>query len=215
MKKVILNDYSLKIEYVNAVAMTQGFSAAGKKFYSTIFTASKFAWSLKNDFKNFPKLLTLLVQKQQGYAESYAGHIASLEGNDFMYKYIAYIDSIYHINNTMELWERICSNGLFDIWQPTAPFNSLFGQKNIKPKQDPMILLLRIYEIDKDFTCEINKAKKNSTYYHDVPEKTANIVKPIITNKEFKKIKEKLASSIEDKFLRFSEQVNDTISFKI
>jgi len=64
-------------------------------------------------------------------------------------KYAATLVSEYFVRNDLELWETICSNGLFDIWHPSAP-HQRFAQADSHPANF-RILLLRIYEIDHEF----------------------------------------------------------------
>jgi hypothetical protein len=70
----------------------------------------------------------------------------------------------------MKIWNELCQDGIFDIWQPVAPFNSLKG------KQDPAILILRIFEMNKDFGREI----EGGTYFDKVESQEVQVIKPIV-----------------------------------
>jgi len=63
-----------------------------------------------------------------------------------------------------------CTSGLFDIWAPEAPFN------NLKGKDYPLVLLLRIFEIAEDLTGRV----KSGQYADRVPEIDVHLVRPII-----------------------------------
>lgn len=75
----------------------------------------------------------------------------NLRPNNFVtpYKYIATLPGPkfeYFIKNGMELWKKLCTDMLFGVWDPFAPYNR-FADSN-KPKSKFRIQLLRIYEID-------------------------------------------------------------------
>lgn len=174
-KKVEINSYTLKVEKENAEAMIEGFWKDGDKYYVTIFTAHKHAKSMENDFRLRPKLLT--VKKGKPRAEYPLSSIGRrLQSSNYIHsvKYLAVLDTIYYIENHIKIWNVLCSNGIFDIWEPRAPFNSLEGKKV------PMILLLRIFEIDTDLSDEIIPGQ----YFDSIKPREVKIVKPIIPANE-------------------------------
>ena len=114
------------------------------------------------------------------------------------HSYIAVLDSDYFIKNDINLWEEVCSNGLFDIWNPISPYNrfSDCGSDSSKFR----VNLLRIYEINEVFSDE-DIYPVTRRIDHLIPEnRKVTIKKPVIHDSEFKQTKRKLISSV-DKFL--------------
>ena len=170
-RELPINSHTLKVEKQNSIALVDGFMKHSKRYYSSIFTAHKRAKSLENKFKEIPKLLSNFKgAPKRKYPLSQIGNGLNVNGYELSGKYIAILDRIFHINNDISIWQNLCTNGIFDIWEPEAPFNSL------DKKEDPMILLLRIFEIDYDFTDEI----KRGTYFDDIPSRKVRVVRPII-----------------------------------
>lgn len=202
-----LNNITLKIEKENAKAMIDGFLKDGKTIRTSIYTAQAKSWSLANNFKKYPKLITLKTSPPQKiYPLSNVG--INLNANDYQIenKYIAVLDTIFHINNKIELWNDLCADGTFDIWKPDAPFNSLHD------KEDQMILLLRLYELNQPIASEY--LDKNSVYFGSINGKhEININRPVISNDEFKLIKD----NVYQKILKYNlevkptELINDTL----
>jgi len=65
-------------------------------------------------------------------------------------KYVAYVDTkismkVLSKNNdvAVDLWDKLCSEGLWDNWEPKAPRNT-WNKKSY-------LYLLRVYEVDQDF----------------------------------------------------------------
>lgn len=196
-----INNWTLKVEKENAKAMIEGYKKNGIRNYVTIFTATEDAVSLKNDFRSLPKLIT---PKESDHRKIYPLSIygKDLEAKSYNYnttaRYIAVLDTIFHIKNEISIWEALCTNGIFDIWEPQAPYNMLShdAQNNKKDPQDPQILTIRVFEIDHDFQNEITKKQ----YWNTITPKQVNLVKPVIPNKEFLEIKEKIENTL-DKIL--------------
>ncbi len=164
-----INSYALKVERQNATAMTEGFWKDNKHYYVTISTAHKKAKSMQKYFKTIPKILVQKRRKRRPeYLLSSIGK--KLNVSNYKDKYVAVLDRIFHIKNNINIWNKLCLNGVFDIWEPKAPFNSLNG------KTDQMILLLRIFQIDCDLTNIIERGK----YYDKITEQNVKIVRPII-----------------------------------
>jgi hypothetical protein len=168
---IVNNTKTLKIESENAWGMINGFKIKDKLHFVTIFTAHKNAWSLKGDFRKYPKIITLIKKRRPEYptnplfADQYA-----IQHYRHQLKYIAVLDRIFHINSDLQLWERLCNNGIFNIWDSRAPFHSL------ENKIDQMILLFRIFEVDRDFSNTI----QYGNYFDTVPKENFSIIRPLI-----------------------------------
>lgn len=171
--EVDINEITLKVERQNAKAMVEGFMKDSERYYVSIYAASKKSISLKKDFQRFPKLVenNNARDPKKIYPLSHIGKKMAAEFYEVPQRYVAVLDRIFHIKNGINLWKDICTNGLFDIWEPQAPFNCL------NEKVDPMILLLRIYEVDYDF---MNDIRRYNAHYSRIPERRVRRVKPVI-----------------------------------
>jgi hypothetical protein len=184
--KVIVPISTLKVERENAWAMTVGYSKSNKLNYSTIFTALKDGWALKNSFtaksRYIPKVLSYRNSKEPNYYVSVMGLSMGVSDYDqpfsLPHKYVAILDRIFYINEQfhkergMELWNMLCGNGIFDQWNPSAPFNRLTGNFDVerggeKEVKEPQILLLRVYELDKTIRVQ-NKHAHIDTITEDI-----------------------------------------------
>lgn len=135
-----LDTTCLKIDRPNAKAMVHGFRKEGKLHRQAIWLAVKDG--------AFPALLTL-QRTATPFKVSRIGQEMDSENFSMPLKYVVALDSEYFIRNEMALWESVCSNGLFDIWQPGQPYLR-FAQAKSKPAKF-RIQLLRVYEIDYEF----------------------------------------------------------------
>lgn len=192
---IVLNTLSLKVERENALAMIQGFEKGGRTYHVAIFTAHQDAWSLKKNFRHVPKLIT--PKRSPPRAEfplSALGNRLPLWRYHHKLRYAAVLDHIFHVRNDAGMWEELCSNGVFDIWDPEAPYNSLAG------KQDPMILLLRVHELDREVRIDLGMgADKVLDLY-------ASIVGPVVTDHAFAEITEKVEKAVRSR-LRYVEKL--------
>jgi len=207
------NEWTLKVEKENAWGMIEGFKFENKRHFVTIFAAHKNAVSLKNSFRDRPKIISpIKKRKPEHITNNIITNRFTIENYHHQLKYMAVLEKKFHINSNLPLWEKICNNGLFNIWDPVAPLN------NLKNKTDQMILLLRIFEID----CDFSKFIRYDSHYDIVPKVPLNIIRPIIPqNKEdhfakdytgaeyFDDIVKKLHKSIGES-LRFVEPVQDS-----
>jgi hypothetical protein len=198
---VLINPKTLKVETENAQAMVEGFWKNDQLHYVSIFAANERSWSLKpKKHRTRPKLLSTKKDKPRTeFPLSKIGEILQKSNYQHTAKYLVILDTIYHIENNIELWKLLCTNGIFDIWKPEAPFNM------VKVGTDPMILLLRIYQIDDDFTDEL----ADKTFYHAVEPRRVDILEPILSNDAFRKLKEGLTSSLHEWLLDL-EPIHDT-----
>ena len=63
----INNEMALKVERQNAWAMIEGFRKKDEHFFVSIFTAHLRAKSIQRDFKQYPKLITLINKPKPYY----------------------------------------------------------------------------------------------------------------------------------------------------
>jgi len=99
--------------------------------------------------------------------------------------------------NKIELWTKICNNGLFDIWEPIAPYNR-FKQAKTDPKKF-RIALIRISEIEEEFfESDISFVSDRNDSIKDKTKQHVTIKKPLIDDITFNKTKELLEETISD-----------------
>jgi hypothetical protein len=135
-----LQDKCLKVDKPNAKAIIDGFIKNGVRHRQSI-------WLAVRDL-HFPALLTM-QRSNTPYKVSHVGRQFNLDGFNLPLKYAVTLVAEYFVKNEMRLWETLCSNGLFDIWNPIAPYTR-FVQAKSNPKKF-RIQLLRIYEIEREF----------------------------------------------------------------
>ncbi|MEN6378296.1 MAG: hypothetical protein ABFD15_01785 [Methanofastidiosum sp.] len=205
-----INPATLHVERVNAMSMIEGFEKNNKKYYLSILTAHKRAKSLVNNFQKVPKLITNHIQENPKsiYPLSSIGVQLHSEKYTIDKKYVAIVDTIYPIKNTISLWEKICSSDIFDIWKPDAPFES------VRNKKDPQIMLIRVCEINQDM--ELSITKKTDRYLHVHPEEVT-LKKFILNNNEFNSIRNKIELILEKEYGKSfeSRKYTDTSKIKI
>jgi len=203
--EVIVNSMTLKVERENASAMIEGFYKGTTRHYVTIFVAHENAWSMKGKFRQYPKLLTTIQQINPKHKLSEIGKSMRAESYSIDYKYIAILKKIYHVRNNVNLWKEICNNGLFDIWDWSAPYNNLRDDKDPdSDKGDPRILLLKICEIDYDFTSDLHISIRADK----IRPRNVNIIRPVISDGDYASIVSMLESSVTP-YLQAIEVVND------
>lgn len=182
----INNEMALKVERQNAWAMIEGFRKKDEHFYVSIFTAHRRAKSIQRNFQQYPKLITLIRQPKSYYSLNYdIVNQPEFSKYQHKYRYIAVLDRIFHITNKISIWNELCNNGIFDIWSPNAPYNSLIDQKTGLEKEDPMILLLRIFEIENGF--EEEEIKFGAQIDHVRKQVKLHIIRPVIPQNQYDK----------------------------
>ena len=189
-QRVTLSSMSLKVEIENAKSMIEGYRKDGEHCYVSMFTAHRRSVSLQNDFRNNPKLITAKRGPlRSDYPLSCIGKSIQLQKYKLKNKYVAVLTDIFHIDNDFGMWEGICNSGAFDIWAPEAPFNSLLK------KTDPMILMFRVYEADKEVRV------KDGQYFDEVDENDVNVelIRPIIGDNDYHNLVDQIRQSIGNK----------------
>jgi len=202
-RRVIVNSITLKVEKETAKAMIEGFDKIDGRYYVTIYTANKKAWSLLGNFRENPKIIATLDKRRPAYELSRIGKLLFAHNYNLQAKYVAVLDTVFYIKeNDKKIWEILCNNGIYDIWDPIAPYRRLGSSK------EPMILLLRIFEVDYDFSNEI--IKEGWPYCDAVKQRIVKIVKPIIANIDFGQIMAMIRESINDYIIN-EENVCNTL----
>lgn len=201
-----INIQTLKIDTEMAISMTEGYVKDGNKIRTCIMSSHsmpRMAIALQNDFELLPKLITNssihVTRGNQPVSRARSRPLSHL-GIDikdkvlmnhgyglrpFKFKYIASLVAKYHIKNTIELWNYICNSDIFDIWEPEAPY------KNIFKKGDPLILLLRVYELDEEYP--FDWVSDNGDHSHKLDgDLILSLKEPVIDDENFIKIHKKL-----------------------
>jgi len=205
-----INFQTLKIDTEMAISMTEGYVKDGNKIKTCIMSSHsmpRMAIALQNNFELLPKLITNssihVTKGNQPVSRTRLRPLSHL-GIDikekvlmnhesglrpFKFKYIASLVAKYHINNTIEIWKDICNNDLFDIWEPEAPY------KNILKKGDPLILLLRVYELDEEYPSDY--VLDNGDHSHKLDgDRILGLKEPVIEDEHFIKVHKKLDETL-------------------
>jgi len=199
---IILHKRCFKIDKTNAKAMIEGYSKNGQHIRQAI-------WCDVHD-KPFPMLITL-NRTDTKFPMSLIGQQLNPELFSIPYKYVAVLDSEYFIKNNIGLWETLCTNGLFDIWKPIAPY-----ARFIKAKTRPnkfRICLLRLYEIQEQFSAS-QILNQNPWIDHLAANNyKVTLEEPIIANEEFMRIKELLQDTVQKHLIpkKNSKQIDCSI----
>jgi hypothetical protein len=180
-----LNKTCFKIDKPNAYAMIHGFRKNGKLYRQSIWLAVKKG--------AFPALLTL-HRTPTRFHLSRIGEELDAENFTMPLKYIAICDCEYFVKNEMPLWETACSNGLFDIWDPTAPYKRFEQSKGGRDKF--RIQLLRIYEIDHEFNNDDIRFASSRIDQLKSTNQEVSKIRPVISNEDFNNLKALLEHSV-------------------
>lgn len=185
MKKTI-EKTCFKIDKPNAKALICGFDKDGKLIHQSIYCSKK--------RRSFPMLITYNKYPSK-FPLSKIGNDLKNDNAPLRIKYVADFVQEYFIDNTIGLWNKICNNGLFDIWLPEAP-HTLFKDAKTDPAEY-RIVLLRIFEIEEIFDeSDIRHANDRIDQIKENSKLQVTIKKPIIDDLTFIKIKNLLEESI-------------------
>jgi Cdc6-like AAA superfamily ATPase len=208
-EELSLHKKTLKLDWDNAKAMINGFRVNGDEtiYKQAIYIISdkrKILWNEHGkDVDNI-----CLITFNQGVDELLIKHLNAntqilnepykipeesiRNRNERKYKYIAVCDTIYKTKNNAEydaICVTICDNTLFNIWNPSGPQTRIaYG-----------IGLFRIYKINEEFNNqEIETKGIAPSEIKEGLNKKVTICEPVLTDPEFKKIKELLEISISE-----------------
>ena len=207
--------YNLHLDYKKLAMYT---SHTSKRRKATV---------LKDHFTTIPKLLTVAIGINGNHPPSVLGDyildsIGYTHSNDtpqefidnYNGKYVAKLVKCFDITqNRIETWNEFCTNGLFNIWNPAAPYNRLnFDKKpyehqvdafkyNLKTKKYDVhnekwrsiyyqrkgtkILLLRIYELNEEDIYGNNEIKINNSVFDTIKPRRVLLDNPVIDDVSF------------------------------
>jgi hypothetical protein len=185
--ELMLNSCCFKIDKANAKAMIEGFYKEDKLIHQCIYCLAR--------NKPFPLLITI-EKSPTRFELSNIGKTLDADYFTMHYKYVAVLEKEYFIKNNPDTWEKICNNGLFDIWYPIAPFTR-FNEAKTDPNQF-RLALLRIYEINEEFSSE--EIDQRGARFHILNRNDLKVTtkKPVINDEEFERIKKLLEESLKD-----------------
>ena len=198
--KELLDRGCFKIDSANAKAMIVGFSKEGKIIHQCIYCLAR--------RKKFPKLITL-DKTPTRFELSERGKTLHAEHFQIPLKYVALLEKQYFIRYDSGIWDKVCNNGLFDIWDPISPYNR-FAESKLNP-QNFSLVLLRIYEIEDLFhEADIKWNDRHHTIIGN--DLRVTLKKPVVNDEEFRRIKSLLELSIKDYELSRNLSDNGKIS---
>jgi predicted RNA binding protein YcfA (HicA-like mRNA interferase family) len=180
-----LDQRCLKIDKPNAAAMIMGFLKNGALVRQSI-------WCAVAD-RPFPALITF-NRAPTRFDLSTVGCGLDADHQVFPYSYAAVLDSQHFIRNDRALWQTLCSNGLFDIWNPSAPF-SRFEESGSDPAHY-RIQLLRVYALNRQFPRDDVRAVSPRVDHLVASDRIVKAVRPVVTETEFVRIKSLLKESV-------------------
>jgi len=192
---------------------------------TAIYTSHHDAMILKDDFKNKPKLITISKCINQNHHPSDLGdymlesvgygYNTDCISSDFINKnngkYVAELAGIFRLKtNYSNIWNEFCTKGLFNIWNPAAPYNRLNKSdyqvnpfkyildtmkydtdnenkkyRNIHQLNDPMILLLRLYKLNKEDVYNYEDINVRKTVKDIIEPRKVLLNNPVINEYDF------------------------------
>lgn len=213
-KNQTLNEECFKIDRVNGWSMIEGIIKNDKSINQAIYCVTN--QSIWGDKKC--RLITYddTIPYEKYLSTDFGIPMRDKHKKDPKLKYIAVTDTLYEIKLDEKLWDILCYNGLFDIWQPKAPmerYNDYFKRKYENEKFQKRqfakkdlnkefflgIALIRLYEIEGNGFSRFDFYKRNefdfaphldTTYGKSVLNVIIN--RPVICKNEFIGIKNEL-----------------------
>ena len=186
-----------------------------------IYTSHENAVVLKDDFVNKSKLITVTKKVNSNHHPSVIGsYILDSIGctkrktpqkfiDENNGKYVAKLARIFHLStNHIKIWNEFCTNGLFNIWNPAAPYNRLNEPNhqvdpfNYNPNtkeydlneekymhknqlSSARILLLRIFKLNEEVSYKNDEINVQHRQFDIVEPKKVLLDKPVINNFDF------------------------------
>jgi len=185
-----LHECSLHVDKANAQAMVRGFIKDGRVHHLSILTDKGNGNYLRlwRYSYNLPRLLTPFKEHTKYQLSSIGIPLESYPQFDL--KYISFLDTVIHLKKTgpkdtglAEMWKDLCFSGIFDIWDPGAPM------LNLRSHELPMILMVRVCEIEQEFAPEELSGKRFLKFIDPKP-RTVRVLRPIIENRQFAQFRE-------------------------
>ena len=121
-----------------------------------------------------------------------SSYLKDIENKNYMPKFIAFVDEQIKININKDLFDKICKNGFFQIWNPEGPMKYFEG------KQEGYIILFRVYELENPIDENLlEKGRKGRNYYYGLSKDVVyKIKKPVLEDDKYLSIKQQLISII-------------------
>lgn len=183
-----LQRHCFKIDRPNAKAMIEGFrDKDGRLVHQSIWL------DVKN--KQFPMLVTLNRTPTKFRSDlSDCGKNLNSDNYSIKHKFIVHLDSVYFVRNDMSLWKDVCSNGLFNIWEPEAPFSRFENSEG--DEANYRICLVRLYEVYEEFKQQEIVAATKRIDHLESPSRNVTIKRAISSDEEFRRTRKLLDDSV-------------------
>ena len=200
---------------------------------TAMYTSHNGAVVLRDDFVNKPKLITVTKKLNANHHPSVLGrsildsigcttiNIPQKFIDENNGKYVAKLERIFHLStNDIKIWNELCTNGLFNMWNPAAPYNRLnkliyqvdpfnynFNTKKYYVNEEEYmhknqlssarILLLRIFELNDGDIYKNEDINIRPQQFDSVKPKEVLLDNPLIDDFEFKCIYEEILDTFE------------------
>jgi len=188
---------------------------------TAMYTSHKDAVVRRDDFVNKPKLITVTKKVNDNHHPSVLGsYILDSIGctrrntpqkfiDENNGKYVVKLARIFHLStNHIKIWNEFCTNGLFNIWNPAAPYNRLnklnhqvdpfnynFNTKEYDVNEEKYmhknqlpsarILLLRIFKLNEEDSYKNDDIDIRSQQFDSIKPKEVLLDKPVINDYDF------------------------------
>lgn len=126
-------------------------------------------------------------RSETSYELSIKGNIYRnyIDNQKFELEYVAYIDSYIKFEVTIDILDKICKQGFFEIWDPIAPYNYFEGLEY------GYLVIFRVYKI-KDTVPEIllTKGRSGRNFYYKLGQPyVTSLDSPVLDDLIFENIK--------------------------
>lgn len=135
-------------------------------------------------------------------------YLKNIENKEYILKFIAFVDKQIKINISKELFDNICKNGFFQIWNPEG------SMKYFEGKQEGYIILFRVYELEKPIDENLlEKGRLGRHYYYRLIDKVSyKIKRAALEDDEYLFIKQELIRTINnEKQNIYSESISNEL----
>lgn len=181
-------EFALRDEKINIFAMTYG--KINSKMPYQIMLCKKEPF---NENRMGPFILDTKKSSTNFQLSSIGcSYLNDIENKEYMLKFIAFVDEQIKININKDLFNKICKNGFFQIWNPEGPMKYFQG------KQEGYIILFRVYELEKPIDENlIEKGRLGRHYYYRLTDKVSyKIKRAVLEDDEYLFIKQELIRTI-------------------
>lgn len=183
-------EFALRDEKLNIFAMAHGNINLNTPYQIMICKRNKFKENRKGPF-----LLDSKISKSD-FLPSKTGrlYLDKIKSQRFDLKYIAIIDEQLEIDINQNIFNKLCTNGYFQIWNPESPI------KYFKGKEKGYIILLRVYEIDTIVDERLlERGRSGRNYYYGLTDSVeCKIKRPVLSDDEYSKVKNSIIKLIQN-----------------